>query len=186
MTDDVSENIFCSHLLAGVTAGLVIFSMSFTGVVLMYEPQISDYSERSAHCVAPSPDAKRLSYDELIAKIRAVSPKAHPAMITVKSDTRASVGVNLGRDNTVFINPYNGEILGGQSPTHNFLRDIVDRHRWLGVESEGRAAARAPHGRSFRLRRPDRGRSCFSWRLFSRLDRSGNGVATRSFLASRA
>jgi len=48
-------------LLAGVTAGLVIFSMSFTGVVLMYEPQISDYSERSARWVAPSPDAKRLS-----------------------------------------------------------------------------------------------------------------------------
>jgi len=135
--------IFCSHLLAGVTAGLVIFSMSFTGVVLMYEQQISDYLERSARWVAPSPDAKRLSYDELIAKIRAVSPKAHPAMITVKSDTRESVGVNLGRDNTVFINPYNGEILGGQSPTHHFLRDIVDRHRWLGVESEGRAAARA-------------------------------------------
>jgi len=27
----------------------------------MYEPQISDYSERSARWVAPSPDAKRLS-----------------------------------------------------------------------------------------------------------------------------
>src|SRR5215472_16901178 len=158
--------IFCSHLLAGVTAGLVIFSMSFTGVVLMYEQQISDYLERSVRWVAPSPDVKRLSYDELIAKIRAVSPKAHPAMITVKSDTRASIGVNLGRDNTVFINPSNGEILGGQSLTRHFLRDIVDRHRWLGVESEGRAAARAPHGRSFRLRRPDRRRSCFSWRLF--------------------
>lgn len=137
--------IFCSHLLAGVTAGLVIFSMSFTGVVVMYEQQISDYLERSARWVAPSPDAKRLSYDELIAKIRAVSPKAHPAMITVKSDTRTSVGVNIGRDNIVFINPYNGEILGGQSPTHNFLRDIVDWQRWLGVEGEGRAAARALH-----------------------------------------
>jgi flavodoxin len=66
-------------------------------------------------------------------------------MITVKSDTRASVGVTLGRDNTVFLNPYNGEILGGQSPTHNFLRDIVDWHRWLGVEGEGRAAVRALH-----------------------------------------
>jgi uncharacterized iron-regulated membrane protein len=37
--------IFWTHLLAGVIAGLVIFIMSFTGVVLMYEPQISEYSE---------------------------------------------------------------------------------------------------------------------------------------------
>jgi uncharacterized iron-regulated membrane protein len=138
--------IFWSHVLAGVSAGLVIFSMSFTGVVLMYEPQISDYSERSAHCVAPSPDAKRLSYDELIARVRLANPEARPAMITVKSDPRASVGVNLGRDNTVFVNPYNGEILGSQSATHNFLRDIVDWHRWLGVEGEGRATARAITG----------------------------------------
>ena len=47
--------IFWSHLLAGVSAGLVIFIMSFTGVVLMYEPQISDYSERSARWVVPGP-----------------------------------------------------------------------------------------------------------------------------------
>jgi sulfite reductase (NADPH) flavoprotein alpha-component len=67
-------------------------------------------------------------------------------MIMVKSDPRASVGVNLGRYNTVFVNPYNGEIVGSQSPTHNFLRDIVDWHRWLGVEGEGRATARAITG----------------------------------------
>jgi uncharacterized iron-regulated membrane protein/flavodoxin len=138
--------IFWSHLLAGVSAGLIIFSMSFTGVMLTYEPQIAEYSERGARRVTPSPDAKRLSYDELIAKIRAANPAARPAMIMVKSDPGASVSVNLGRDNTIFVNPYNGEILGSQSPTHNFLRDIVDWHRWLGVEGEGRATARAITG----------------------------------------
>lgn len=138
--------IFWSHLLAGVSAALVIFSMSLTGVVLMYEPQISEYSERSARWVTPSPDAKRLSYDELIAKVRAANPAARPAMIMVKSDPRASVSINLGRDNTILVNPYTGEILGSQSPTHNFLRDIVDWHRWLGVEGQGRATARAITG----------------------------------------
>src|SRR5258705_4011756 len=138
--------IFWTHLFAGVCAGLIIFSMSLTGVILMYEPQISDYSERSARWVVPSADAKRLSYDELIAKVRQANTEARPAMIMVKSDPRASVSVNFGRDNTVFVNPYNGEILGSPSPTHNFLRDIVDWHRWLGVEGEGRATARAITG----------------------------------------
>jgi len=138
--------LFWSHLLAGVTAGTVIFIMSFTGVLLMYEPQISEYSERSARWVVPSPDARRLSYDELIAKVRAANPDARPAVIMVKSDPTASVAVNLGRDNTIFVNPYNGEILGGQSATHDFMRDVVDWHRWLGTEGEGRATARAITG----------------------------------------
>ena len=58
--------LFWSHLLAGVTAGTVIFIMSFTGVLLMYEPQISEYSERSARWVAPGPEVKRLNFDELL------------------------------------------------------------------------------------------------------------------------
>ena len=67
-------------------------------------------------------------------------------MIIVKSDPTASVAVNLGRENTIFVNPYNGQILGGQSTTHDFMRDVVDWHRWLGTEGEGRATARAITG----------------------------------------
>ena len=78
--------IFWTHLLAGVIAGLVIFIMSFTGVVLMYEPQISEYSEWNARWVTPGPEAKRLSLDELVAKVREGNPDARPAVITVKSD----------------------------------------------------------------------------------------------------
>lgn len=122
--------IFWTHLLAGVTAGTVIFIMSFTGVVLMYEPQISEYSERSARWVVPGPETKRLSFDELVAKVGQASHDIRPAAIIVKSDPAASVAVNLGRENTVFVNPYSGEILGGLSATHNFLHDVVDWHRW--------------------------------------------------------
>jgi len=138
--------IFWSHLLAGVVAGLVIFVMSSTGVILMYESQITDYVERNVRRVIPSADGRRLSYDELLTKVRAANPEARPAMIMVKADPTASVAVNLGRDNTVFVNPYNGQVLGGQSATHGFMREVVDWHRWLGTEGEGRATARAITG----------------------------------------
>jgi predicted cobalt transporter CbtA len=36
--------IFWSHLLAGVIAGVVIFIMSATGVILMYEHQMVEYA----------------------------------------------------------------------------------------------------------------------------------------------
>jgi uncharacterized iron-regulated membrane protein/flavodoxin len=138
--------IFWSHLLAGVSAGTVIFIMSFTGVVLMYEPQISEYSERSARWVVPGVKTKRLNLDELLAKVRQTNPDSRPAAIIVKSDPAASVAVNLGRESTAFVNPYSGELLGGQSATRNFMRDVVDWHRWLGTEGEGRATARAITG----------------------------------------
>ena len=60
--------IFWSHLLAGVVAGLVIFIMSLTGVILMYESQITEYIERDARRVIPSADGKRLRYDDLIGR----------------------------------------------------------------------------------------------------------------------
>jgi uncharacterized iron-regulated membrane protein len=138
--------IFWTHLLAGVIAGLVIFTMSFTGVVLMYEPQISEYSERNARWVTPGPEAKRLSLDELVGKVREANPEGRPAFITMKSDPAASVIVNLGRENTVFVNPCTGELLGGLSATHNFLHEIVDWHRWLGMDDEGRAIGKAITG----------------------------------------
>jgi len=138
--------IFWSHLTAGVSAGLVIFSMSFTGFVLMYEPQITDYVERNVRRVKPPPDNKRLTYDDLIARVRVANPEARPAMILIKSDPAASVAVNLGRDHTVFVNPYSGDLLGGSSATREFMRRVVDWHRWLGTEGEGRAAARAITG----------------------------------------
>src|SRR4029453_1044300 len=118
--------IFWTHLLAGVIAGLVIFVMSFTGVVLMYEPQVSEYSERNARWVTHGPEAKRLSLDELVAKVREGNPEARPAVITVKSDPAASVIINLGRENTLFINPYTGELLGGLSSSLYVTLDMSD------------------------------------------------------------
>jgi uncharacterized iron-regulated membrane protein/flavodoxin len=139
--------IFWTHLLAGVVAGLVIFIMSFTGVILMYEPQIAEYSEWNQRWVTPpGPEAKRLALDDLVTKVRAANPEGRPAAITVKSDPSASVIVDLGRENTIFVNPYTGQLLGGLSATHHFMHEIVDWHRWLAMEDEGRATGKAITG----------------------------------------
>ena len=63
--------IFWSHLLAGVIGGAVIFIMSATGVILMYEHQLVEFAERGVREVVP-PDggARRMSLDKLVAKAR--------------------------------------------------------------------------------------------------------------------
>jgi hypothetical protein len=50
---------------------------------------------------------------ELVAKVREGNPDVPPAVITVKSDPTAFLIINLGRENTVFVDSCSGELLGG-------------------------------------------------------------------------
>ncbi len=139
--------IFWSHLLAGLIGGLVIFIMSATGVILMYEHQMVEYAERDVREVAPpSADARRLSLDEIVAKAREQNPKARPTGVVLRNEPTASVAVGFGREGATYINPYSGAVLGQGSKLHDWFHDVIDWHRWLGTEGEGRATGRAITG----------------------------------------
>jgi uncharacterized iron-regulated membrane protein/flavodoxin len=138
--------IFWSHLLAGVIAGVIILSMSATGVILMYERQIVEYAERDVRQVAPPAGAAKLSVDELVAKAREHNPEARPTSIALRSEPTASVAVGFGREGAVYVNPYNGTVLGRESKLQDWFHDVTDWHRWLGREGDGRATARAITG----------------------------------------
>ncbi len=114
--------IFWSHLLAGLIGGLVIFIMSATGVILMYEHQMVEYAERDVREVAPpSADARRLSLDEIVAKAREQNPKARPTGVVLRNEPTASVAVGFGREGATYINPYSGAVLGQGSKLHDWL-----------------------------------------------------------------
>ncbi len=139
--------IFWSHLLAGVIGGTVIFIMSATGVILMYEHQLVEYAERDVRLVVPpAANAQRISLDELVAKARAQNPKAQPTGVVLRNEPTASVAVGFGREGATYVNPYTGAILGSESKLHDWFHDVVDWHRWLGTEGEGRVTARAITG----------------------------------------
>ena len=139
--------IFWSHLLAGVVGGTVIFIMSATGVILMYEHQLVEYAEQDVReVVPPGANAQRISLDELVAKARAQNPKAQPTGVVLRNEPTASVAVGFGRAGATYMNPYTGLILGSESKLHDWFHDVVDWHRWLGTEDEGRVTARAITG----------------------------------------
>jgi uncharacterized iron-regulated membrane protein/flavodoxin len=139
--------IFWSHLLAGLIGGLVIFIMSATGVILMYEHQMVEYAERHVReVVPPSGNAPRLSLDDIVAKAREPNPKARPTGVVLRNEPTASVAVGFGRDGATYVNPYTGTVLGNGSKLHDWFHDVIDWHRWLGTEGEGRATGRAITG----------------------------------------
>lgn len=139
--------IFWCHLPVGVIAGVVILIMCVTGVLLAYEKQITSWADtRGYRSASPSAEARHLPVETLVAKARDARG-ANPSAITVKSDSAAPAEVAFGREATLFVNPYSGQVLGeGSQGVRSFFRTVTDWHRWLGAKGDNRNVARAITG----------------------------------------
>jgi uncharacterized iron-regulated membrane protein/flavodoxin len=121
--------------------------MSATGFILMYEHQLVEYAERDVREIqVPGVAARRLSLDDLVARARAQYPDAQPTGVVLRNEPSASVAVSFGRDGAIYVNPYTGAVLGKGSQLHDWFHGVIDWHRWLGMEAEGRATGRAITG----------------------------------------
>ena len=138
--------LFWIHLIAGAIAGVVILVMSVTGTLLTFQQSVLQVVERSQRFVTAPPGATRLDVDALLQRVRAAFPDALATTVTLTGDPTASVSVALGTG-IVFVNPYTGEILGtGSVRARAFYRTLTNWHRWLAVDGEHRATARAITG----------------------------------------
>ena len=140
--------LFWMHLCAGLIVGLVIAIMALTGASLSFESQLTDWADREARQVqAPSPEAPRLSVDELLARARAARPEAQPSGVTVYADPASAVLVSTGREGGLYVNPYTGEVRElGAPKLRAFFHLMEEWHRWLGAQGDNRAVGRAVTG----------------------------------------
>ena len=83
--------------------------------MLAFKPQIQNYIERDVRFVPVPAGHARLGVQALLERVRAERPDAQPASVTENADARASAAVALGRDGTVYVDPYTGRVLGGGS-----------------------------------------------------------------------
>src|SRR5258706_12258349 len=84
--------LFWLHLLVGVTAGTGILFMSVTGVILAFEPQITDWLERDRRIGTPPPDAPPPSAGAILPKARQARPDGRPTAPTLRAH-RATAAV---------------------------------------------------------------------------------------------
>ena len=146
----IRKMLFWTHLVAGCVAGAIVLVMSLTGVLLTYERQILARVERGPfRSDPPSGSAKHLPVEELLGKIREQRGSLPPgASVTLRSDPREPVELSAGRDDTLYIQPYTGQILG-KPPAEGwrtFFQKVTAWHRWLGATGEGRTSAKAITG----------------------------------------
>jgi uncharacterized iron-regulated membrane protein len=125
--------LFWVHLVMGVAAGLIIFVMCVTGVLLTFERQMTDWADRHNARVDPLSGVARLPVSQLIAKAG-----APVAGVIVRSDPAEPVEVVAGRDRTsVYLNPYTGAVTGSPNKAvHTFFNTTRAWHRWVALGGE--------------------------------------------------
>ena len=142
MTLPLRRVVFWMHLVAGVGAALVVLLMSVTGVLLAYEKQIIRWAD-GVEGPPSSAGQPRLPLDELVARAGAERPGVVPSTVTVRREAAAPVEVSFGRDGSVFVHAYTGDVLGtGSTRTRAFFRSVTEWHRWIAMKDASRAVGK--------------------------------------------
>jgi uncharacterized iron-regulated membrane protein len=131
--------VFWTHLVTAVSAALVILLMSVTGVLLTYQRQITAWADvRGLDAGPPAHGAARLAPDALLARVVAAHP-GKPTTLKWFADGDAPAQVAFGREKTLFVSAYTGQVLSeGSTGVRAFFRKVVALHRWVGAEGENR------------------------------------------------
>lgn len=139
--------IFWLHLISALFAGVIIFIMSVTGALLAFERQTIEFSEREARYVQVPPEAQKLSPQQVIDSVRAARPDAKPASMAINNESGAAWMIGLGRDGTLFVDPYTGSITGeGNKAVRGAMSELRNWHRYIALSGEGRPVGKALTG----------------------------------------
>ncbi|MCC7463842.1 MAG: PepSY domain-containing protein [Gammaproteobacteria bacterium] len=126
------RTFFWAHLVAGIAAGVFILIMSATGVLLTYEPQITNRVAQRNRVSVPTP-ATPLSVERLLDTVRAVHPAIDRGTLVIATHPAEPAQLTLGRDGTLLLNPYTGALIeDAAAGTREFFDIMRDWHRWLG------------------------------------------------------
>lgn len=133
------NGLFQIHWFLGITAGIVLAIVGVTGGLMSFERQIMEAI--SSDIVRVEANADRLMPDEIIARVNEQRPGARLEQITFWPEVGRSALVRFAppegqrRGDAIYVNPYNGELIG-KIRGEQFFRDVRSLHRWLLIPSQ--------------------------------------------------
>ncbi len=131
--------LFQIHWFLGITAGVVLAVVGITGGLMSFERSIMD--AMSPDVVSVQVTGERLTPDAIAEHFRAQREGARVEQITLWPDAGRSALIRLApppgerRGETVYMNPYTGELLG-KIRGEQFFRTVRSLHRWLLIPVE--------------------------------------------------
>lgn len=138
--------MFWVHLTCGLAVGSVVLLMSVTGVLLTYEKQLEEWSDRR-YWTAPASEGPRAPLSAIVSEARAVDPKAPVSSVTLYADVDAPAAVAFRGGSTVYLDPSTGTVRGEANPkVRAFFSSVTGWHRWFNLTGDTRVGARAITG----------------------------------------
>lgn len=140
--------VFWLHLVAGIVAGVPIFVMSFTGVVIAFEREVVEWVDRDVRRVDPTAnDGRPREVEALLEGLRQARPGLEPTTIVIPRDPTQAYVVQAGRSGRVYVDPYTGEVRDlASGSVGDVLHRVEAWHRWLGFEGERRGVGKLING----------------------------------------
>lgn len=130
--------LFWTHLAVGLVAGSVIVVLSVTGMILAFKAEVLSVTEREVRRVsvpATSVGQAPISYDEMRTLVASTYGDSHVKGMVVSRQPDVAVAVLMSRGlDTVYLNPYTGEVLGTDSAMVRFFKTVEAVHRWFGFQ----------------------------------------------------
>ncbi|MCX2679285.1 PepSY-associated TM helix domain-containing protein [Galbibacter sp. EGI 63066] len=140
------------HLWLGLASGLVVFILGITGCIYVFEEELKHAFYREWYDVAPQQN-EPLQLEQLLPIAQEALGKDRPVkVINVPAESNKSYRFMTFKNNpsgwnyfniyqyyqTVFINPYNGQVLKVQDSKMEFFRIVVIIHYNLLLGSVGK------------------------------------------------
>lgn len=121
------------HLWLGIASGIIVFIISITGCILVFEHEIQDLMNANLSVVAQHED--RLLPPSAIhqAVVKAIPGKEVHSLWY--HGLEKTVAVTMNSDSTVFVNPYTGEIVAFKDH-EDFFHEVDELHRNLMLGRE--------------------------------------------------
>jgi uncharacterized iron-regulated membrane protein len=125
------------HLYAGLTCGLIVIAVCFSGTLYVYNTEIREFFDSELYFVEEA--GQRMGAEELKTKLEN-SEGAKVIGLNWNTEVDRSVQFTLkkegeeGKGNTFYVNPYSGDILANTSDkttSAEFMGYMFSLHRWL-------------------------------------------------------
>lgn len=132
------------HLWLGVSSGLVVFIVAFTGCLLVFEEELDPVINKSFHIVEVPTGSSRLSLDSLAQVVAVHFPNNKLTRIIVEPEENRTVifGLKQGKSEkellSVAVNPFTGAITGNRHEHDTFFEVVLRLHRYLCMGDTGK------------------------------------------------
>ncbi len=178
------------HSVVGLVLALIWALVGITGATMSFEDEIEAGLNSDIMRVDASA-TRRLTPDELVARLQDAGDFGTVSAVTMASDPSAAARIRFARSeggsrpSSVYVDPYNGHVLG--SPRgEDFFATVRKLHRWLLLPGDGNGIGRKITGTAaiclivmlisgLVLRWPHRARSVKMW-LKPNLGLRGRGL----------